>query len=297
MNAEKEKRAIEYLRTFEPQTEPYYLCYSGGKDSDCVRILAALAGVKHEIWHNHTTADAPETVYYVRSIPGIHISYPERTMWQLIVDEMFPPTRQARYCCAKLKERGGRGRVKITGVRWAESKNRRDNAGLVRINGKPKKSAKTAADAGAKFMISPKENGIIMNNDNAETRKVVEMCYQTTSTTINPIVDWTDADVWEFLHHYGCASNPLYQCGRKRIGCIGCPLQSDAGMKRDFQEYPKYRQMYVHAFDRMIAAREAAGRIKPKEIEWSDGEHVMRWWVGDDARQINIFDAEATDYG
>ena len=45
MNIEKEKWAIEYLKSFEPETEPYYLCYSGGKDSDCIRILASLAGV------------------------------------------------------------------------------------------------------------------------------------------------------------------------------------------------------------------------------------------------------------
>ena len=47
--AEKEKRAIGYLKAFEPKDEPYYLCYSGGKDSDCIRILAELAGVKADI--------------------------------------------------------------------------------------------------------------------------------------------------------------------------------------------------------------------------------------------------------
>ena len=62
MNIAKEKRAIEYLKAFEPETEPYHLCYSGGKDSDVIRILASLAGVKHDIVNNHTTVDAPETV-------------------------------------------------------------------------------------------------------------------------------------------------------------------------------------------------------------------------------------------
>lgn len=40
MDIEKEKRAIEVLKAFELEDEPYYLCYSGGKDSDCIRILA-----------------------------------------------------------------------------------------------------------------------------------------------------------------------------------------------------------------------------------------------------------------
>lgn len=133
----KEKRAIETLKLFEPQAEPYYLCYSGGKDSDVIRILAQLAGIRHDIVHNHTTVDAPETVYYVRSIPNVIISKPEKSMWQLIPKKLIPPTRLARYCCEELKERGGRGRVKITGVRWAESRSRAENAGLVKIIGKP----------------------------------------------------------------------------------------------------------------------------------------------------------------
>lgn len=82
--AKKEKRAIEYLKAFEPKDEPYYLCYSGGKDSDCIRILAELAGVKTDIKHNLTTVDAPETVHYVQKTIGReNIEHPELTMWQL----------------------------------------------------------------------------------------------------------------------------------------------------------------------------------------------------------------------
>lgn len=44
MDKAKENRAIQYLKSFQPESEPYYLCYSGGKDSDCIRILAELAG-------------------------------------------------------------------------------------------------------------------------------------------------------------------------------------------------------------------------------------------------------------
>lgn len=51
MDISKEKRAIEYLKAFEPESEPYHACYSGGKDSDVIRILLALAGVKHELHH------------------------------------------------------------------------------------------------------------------------------------------------------------------------------------------------------------------------------------------------------
>ena len=135
MDIAKEKRAIEYLKAFEPEREPYYLCYSGGKDSDVIRILASLANVKHDIVNNHTTVDAPETVRYIRSIPNIQIDYPKRTMWELIKEKGMPPTRLIRYCCSELKEHGGKGRLKITGVRWAESNNRRESSDVVKVIG------------------------------------------------------------------------------------------------------------------------------------------------------------------
>lgn len=288
----KEKRAIEYLRLFEPQTEPYYLCYSGGKDSDTIRILAELAGVKHDIVNSHTTVDAPETVRYIRSIPNVQIQYPERTMWQLIVDKGMPPTRLMRYCCAELKERGGKGRVKITGVRKAESKARADNSGLVKILGKPKTVQRELAQTeNIDWQVTPK-GGVILNTDNAETRQFVEKCYRTTSSMINPIVDWEDSDVWDFLRHYGCKSNPLYEEGFERIGCIGCPLGGYCSMKREFQRYPKYKENYIAAFDRMIKRRTELG----KTTEWKSGEECFEWWVGDNPFQITLDDYDPDWY-
>ena len=292
MNTAKEKRAIQYLQSFEPQSEPYYLCYSGGKDSDCIRILAQLAGVRHDIVHNLTTVDAPETVRYVRSISGVQIERPEKTMWELIVEKKIPPTRLLRYCCKKLKEHGGKGRVKVTGVRWDESKNRSDNHGVVTVIGKPKTMQRDAEDRDVDYRVN-RQGGLVMNDDNAETRRFVEHCYRTTSTMVNPIVDWTDADVWEFLHHYGCQSNPLYQCWDSRVGCIGCPMQGFGGMKADFARWPQYKQIYIHAFDRMLEARDAAG--KPRDGLWLTGEDVFLWWIGEDPRQISLFDDEMED--
>lgn len=289
MNSEKERRAIQYLKSFEPESEPYYLCYSGGKDSDVIRILADLAGVKHDIVHNHTTVDAPETVRYVRSIPNVIISYPEMSMWQLIVEKRFPPLRHQRYCCAHLKEYGGKGRLKITGVRWAESPRRKEQNDIIVTIGKPATSRRTAESLNAKYTTS-KSGALIMNDDNDESRRFVEMCYRTTSTMVNPIVDWTDEDVWEFLRAHGCKSNPLYQCGRKRIGCISCPLSGGKRMKKELSLYPKFRWVYVSAFDRMLAERRKNGlKIDPR---WVDGEAVMRWWTEEDPLQMRIEDFE-----
>lgn len=281
---EKERRAIEVLKAFEPE-DGYHLCYSGGKDSDCIRILADLAGVKHEIHHNLTTADAPETVYYVKSIPNIIIDKPEISMWRLIERQGYPPTRISRYCCEKLKEHGGAGRLKITGVRKKESRNRKENGGLVKILGKGASVRKSAQEIGAKTEET-KKGGIVLNMDDDPSRRLVEQCYRTTSTMVNPIIDWSEDDAWDFLKAYGCKSNPLYACGRKRVGCIGCPVATVKNQREDFRQYPKYYAMYVAAFDRMLKTRRSKGLTERPDIHWTDGEAVMRWWLGEDETQI-----------
>lgn len=285
MNIEKEKKSIDRLKAFEPE-DGYYLCYSGGKDSDVIKILAHLAGVNFEAVHNLTTVDAPETVNYIRSQSDVRIDYPELSMWRLIEKKLMPPTRLMRYCCSELKERGGKGKVKITGVRWAESNNRKENGGIVNIIGKPKTMQRFAEENNVDYVIN-KQNGLILNYDDDASRRMVEHCYRTTSTMVNPIIDWQDADVWQFLHHYGCRSNPLYECAFKRIGCIGCPM-AGKHRKTEFQLYPKYKQNYIKAFDRMLKIRENKGLTSKLSLQ--NGKEVFAWWMEEDPNQITFDD-------
>ena len=45
-------------------------------------------------------------------------------MFRLILHKKWPPMRNRRYCCEWLKERGGAGRIVVTGIRWEESNRR-----------------------------------------------------------------------------------------------------------------------------------------------------------------------------
>lgn len=294
MNIELEKKAIRRLQTFEPRTEPYYLAYSGGKDSDVILTLAKMAGVKYEAVHNLTTVDAPETIYHVRKQADVRIDKAHDaegnhvTMERLIVRKKMPPTRIGRYCCAELKERGGERRKVITGVRKFESVKRNESSGLVKLIGKPKTAQKSATEAGIEYRVS-KQGGLIMDVDNDEAREWVEDCYRSHKTMINPIVDWTDDDVWEFLRHYNVEVNPLYECGFKRIGCIGCPMASKHRYV-EFARYPKYKERYIRAFDMMIKARKEDGL--PSFGGWTSGEEVFKWWMGEDINQLSFFDKE-----
>lgn len=101
-HADPEQRAIARLKlssemSLEHYKTPLLLTHSGGKDSCVLTELALRAEIPFEVLHAHTTADAPETVHFVRSEfarlenRGIRcsINYPlykgrRTSMWDLI---------------------------------------------------------------------------------------------------------------------------------------------------------------------------------------------------------------------
>ena len=142
---DKVETAIERLKTFEPP-EGYFLAFSGGKDSVVIKALADMAGVKYDAHYSLTSVDPPELVQFIKTFDDVAIDVPKDkdgnrvTMWNLIPKKKMPPTMKVRYCCEELKESGGHGRLTITGVRWAESVNRKRNQGGVTVVKSPIKT-------------------------------------------------------------------------------------------------------------------------------------------------------------
>ena len=285
---DKEQMAVLRLQDAARLSEhrykkPLMVTYSGGKDSQVLVALAERAGINFEVVNSHTTADAPETVYFIREQfeqmeeRGIKCSfvmprYKDKpvSMWSLIPQKLMPPTRLARYCCEILKESAGKNRFVATGVRWAESTKRKDNRGIMET------------------MPRKKENKIILMSDNDERRREFETCALKGKMTVNPIVDWSDNDVWDYIHSEHLPVNPLYCEGQKRVGCIGCPMAGRARRQREFMRWPAYEKMYISAFERMLDARKGKGLPS----NWYTGRDVFRWWMEDDNLngQISIED-------
>ncbi len=255
---------------------PLVVTISGGKDSSVCLELAKRAGIPFEVMHNHTTADAPETVYFVRSdfkkieSQGIKctLNYPiykgmRTSMWDLIPQKLIPPTRMVRYCCDVLKEGGGKGRFIVTGVRWAESAKRANNRGVLEV------------------LHKDKEKRIVLNNDNDESRRLFEACTIKAKRVCNPIVDWADEDVWDYIQSEHITTNPLYQEGFKRVGCIGCPMAGTKGRQFEFARYPKFKDMYIRAFDKMIEERIRRDRMQGAWRIGTTGRDIYHWWMED----------------
>ena len=102
-----------------------------------------------------------------------------------------------------------------------------------------------------------------------------ENCRLKAKRVVNPIIDWKDEDVYGFLEDAKLPMNPLYAEGQCRVGCIGCPLAKRKGREVEFARWPKYKQLYLNAFDRMLAER----KLRGKESTWDSAEDVFRWWM------------------
>lgn len=251
-----------------------YVAFSGGKDSVCLHRVVEMAAEKDgvpfleyaEIHYHVTGIDPPELVQFIKEqYPHVSRDMYKKSMWQLIVERGMPPTRLVRYCCKELKEGGGEGRFTLTGVRWAESRARKERGAF--------------EDYGNK-----KSNKKILFNDNDDDRRQMEHCLPKQQYICNPLIDWSDDDVWEFIRKENIPYCSLYDEGFKRIGCIGCPMAGGKQQKKHFDRWPKFYQAYIRAFDRMIEERKKSG----KEGGWQTGEEVMKWWVNNDKTESPI---------
>lgn len=282
-----EHKAIARLQEAARLSKFYYdspllLAYSGGKDSEVCLELCRRAGVPFEAIHSLTTADAPETVYHVRRVfrelelQGVHceIRHPRykgqpTSMWELIPQKLIPPTRVVRYCCSVCKETAGRNRLMVLGIRKYESQTR-SNSGVAETQGRTRKDRE------------------IFDFDNGDTR-MMTYCFKKQKIKIHPIVEWKDADVWEFLRGAQITVNPCYSMGFQRVGCVGCPMAGKSRW-REFKQWPKFKNLYLRAFSRMLDERKSRG----KPCQWQTADDVFRWWMDDKNLdgQMDIFGNE-----
>lgn len=275
------KKSIDRLKLASDMSlshygEPLVCEYSGGKDSDVLLWVFEQSGVPFEVHNSHTTVDAPPTVYHIREtfkrleLKGVKctIDYHDKgnghrvTMWNLIPQKLMPPTRVVRYCCSELKEGGNANRMISTGVRWEESKKRSNRSAF-----------EVLANTADKSIGVSDEKMLITDND--DTRRLFESCQMKAKTVVNPIIDWKSKDIWDVINGESIPVCEMYSWGYERIGCIACPLAKKCQREREIYDFPKYKDAYISAFNKMLDERKARG----KETKWSCGEEVYMWWM------------------
>lgn len=278
---------------------PLVVQYSGGKDSDVILQLAKESGVPFRVTHQLTTADPPDNVYYIRRVfaalreEGIEakINLPKRSLWQIMRETLVIPSRIMRVCCSELKERRMPDAPYIvTGVRWAESLGRRKKSGIAIVHtasATPPSSPRYQRQGG-EWQQAAASAGLLTTDDPSH-RRLFEQCQMRGVRVLNPIIDWSDGDVWSYLRSRGIEGNPLYKEGWTRIGCVGCPLSGLRAREIAFARYPGLYKAWHDAIAYVIEKRREMGRPmclqgRPVESvadvlgEW-DGKTIKGGWL------------------
>lgn len=120
-------------------------------------------------------------------------------------------------------------------------------------------------------------------------RPMIEACKTQAKRYLHPILDWTEHDVWQYHRSRGLPHCQLYDEGRKRIGCVMCPMGHARGRLADAERWPTMAAMYRRACNAAYTKRVARG----DNLRWQSGEDMYQWWVHDitiDKGQMGLFE-------
>lgn len=244
------RKAEKLALVMQPETG-FHVGFSGGKDSQVVLELVKMAGVKYRAVYNVTTNDPADNVRFIKHhYPDVEFSIPEKSYFQLIAQKGVP-TMFNRWCCALFKETAGVGCVVLTGVRKEESRKRAEYPEAFKFT--RKKGDKELLD-----LDKMKENEF-----RCVGGKDKFMVY--------PILEWTEADVWQFIRERGLPVNPCYKT-HKRVGCVFCPFARPKDVRAYCETHPQLKAAFIHAIER-YRERERDRKKLPTAEDYFD------WWL------------------
>lgn len=259
-----EQEAIDRIQRFAKIAKTMQLDiavgFSGGKDSQVVYDLCLRSGIKFTAYFNHAF-ESPATLRFIRE------HYPN-VVWrrdykmgfiQNIRHQAILPTVQKAFCCDNYKHNPKYvDKCSIVGVRKEESQSR---------------SQRTA--------ISLKNKTLMKQNKELVSEYFRENCQSIGTKSIIqllPIIDWTEQDVWSYIHRHHLPVNPEYEYA-SRVGCIVCPK---ANFTRNFQSlcrYPRLVDAFILALERSTTTHPRDWVITSDGKDYADDKvyYICRW--------------------
>jgi len=263
---DKVERAVTALRVYEPKAleldreNGYHLCFSGGKDSVVIKRLAQMSGVRFESWYSQTTIDPPELVRFIRRHhPDVRWIRPKKPFFSRMPDKNIP-TRMHRWCCDEYKEQGGKGKVKIIGVRSAESPRRQEQWEV------------WMPWRGGAYCLCP--------------------ILKWTDEDVWAFIHKNDLPYCSLYDE----KEPRFT----RLGCVGCPLAGDARWKEfaRWPQFERLWRKAVYAWYERHKGKLTRKGTPYKLATFSTPEGLWKWWMtGGKYTEPQVGESEETLFG
>lgn len=275
-----EKLALKY-----DAQDGFYLAFSGGKDSQALYHCAVMGGVKFKAHMMLTSVDPPEVIRFVRKhYPDVVTHKPVDSIYNIAVKRNFLlPSRIIRWCCAELKEVGGAGTVCLTGIRKAESV-RRSKRSPVEVSNRSFAGELDDFYTWQKEQVAKKLKHLNQDQYSEQKENEVRCINGKDKLIVNPIMEWSDNDVWWFLNEVVKVPHcELYEQGWHRIGCICCPMSNYKSKIMEIKRYPHVKHQWINAIKRIRA--EGIGDNILTNNFFGNGtedeicENIFYWWI------------------
>lgn len=289
------QKSVELLRRAERLAFRYdaengfYLAFSGGKDSQALYHVAKLAGVKFKAYFSPTTVDPPQVIRFIRkAYPDVQFEKVEMSIYQMAIKKRILPTKKIRWCCAEFKEKGGAGKVVLTGVRHAESTQRATRK-EVEISGRKFSGDLDGFAEYQEQQVRKKLKHLNQDQFSINKEQTISCIGGKDKIIISPIIDWQDIDVWDFLNKVVAVPHcELYDppFNRHRIGCICCPMANIREKLRDIVLYPYVKDKWVEVAKEFVRGGYSPtyklnGLKTHTEVQSCLPETLIDWWISD----------------
>lgn len=260
--------------SYQPE-DGYSLAFSGGKDSVVVYHLAKIAGVKFTPFMMLSSVDPPGHVAWVKKeYPDVPRILPKISIYNLSIKKGMIPSAFKRFCCREYKEYAVKSCVCLLGVRRDESRRRRKE-GEMRIRGG---KIEGNVDDFLAFMESPSALSPVFKSTDSVNHYMACMDGRE-EIIMNPIVDWTDDDVWEFHQSLSLDHSPWYDFGFTRVGCMHCPMGSKRIHEMELKLYPNLKVRWVKTIAHILGdGNMAMMRFKGMDLT-KNAELVYEYWL------------------
>lgn len=198
--------AIQYIRKCSERycDDEMFISFSGGKDSTVTSDIVMKALGKENIIHiyGNTTLEYDETFEYLKKFREIHprtpvlIAQNKDQDFNELCKVIGPPSRMMRWCCTIFKTGAITRKIEST---FKDKKNILTFQGIRRSE-------------------SATRNKYDRMSNESKIKK---------QTTIAPLLDWLDFDVWLYILSNQIEFNTAYRLGFSRVGCWCCPNNSE----------------------------------------------------------------------